>query len=102
MTQDIREQTEKEVLYQYEKLKREVGLCQARIGQIADDLERLVSGLRTHPQLVTPTPLADAEDYKRGLNLLSNREEVISLCRELVDLEYRLELAGKRKAALGY
>lgn len=102
MTHDIREQTEREAIYQYEKLSREASLCRVRIDQIADDLEALVLGLRKYPKLVTPTPEIGSPDYRSGLTLLGKREEVISLCVELAELEGRLELAKKRKAALGY
>jgi hypothetical protein len=96
------EQMEKEVLYEYENVRRERQRVYVRISQIADSLEELVKGLRCHPSKVTPTPEVNGPDYKVGLDLLLAREEVIELCKEAASLQYRFENAQKRKAALGF
>ena len=102
MTAESVQNMEKEALYEYEKTRKECARVDTRINQIADALEVLVTGLRTHPKLVTPTPEVDGPDYRQGLNMLAVRSEVIELCKEIAGLEYKLKNAERRKAALGF
>ena len=104
MTASQEKQDEKEAIYRYEKTKRDLTRHRGRIEMIADKLDNLVRGLRSHPESVTPTPEIDGLDCRDGLNLLSanTRKELIALCSDVRELESQLERAAAHKAGYGF
>lgn len=102
MTTTEREALEKDVLFEAEKAKRDYQALLVSLAMAGDKLIALGRALQEHPDLVTPLPEVDAPDYRESLNLLTQRQEIVDLCKQVHTLRDRERTAAQRKLQLGF
>lgn len=101
MTEQEREDLEKEVLWQREKAHQELATLEVKVALIADRLRRLVAALDDSPELVTSTPALHAPDFREDLKAV-DRQTLLDTCRELASAKEKLRQAEKRAQQLRF
>ena len=101
MTDQDRSELEKDVLWKCEKSREEVAALSVKIELIVDGFEHVLSGLRTHPELLTPTPALNAPDYREDFKAV-DLKIMFDTCRELAQAKEKLRQAEKRRDKLRF
>lgn len=101
MTRTERESLEKDVVFEAEKSKRDLRESLDRLAMIGERLIFLGNGLRSCPDLITPTPEIDGPDYREALRVLQP-DQIIELCREVRTLRERERITAQRKTHFGF
>lgn len=102
MTNQDRQQIEKDVLYEAETTRRDYELQKAKLAQWGRHLEELGAALQSRPESVSPIPEIGSADHRPGINLLGKREEIIEAIATLQSLRQKANIAAQRKTAIGF
>jgi hypothetical protein len=96
MTDFDKIQQEKEVVWQCEQSRKDIGSLEVKIERIADSLGRVVNVLRSHPELVREVPPLNAAIDIRDDMKCVDKELIFSACLELSQAKERLRISEKQ------